>query len=128
MGKEDAIMDMLDVLHGELGKIGGWDTTGDDPFKDIRTQLTKAANDAANQQAWDDMQKGLAKGLPELTKGIINATRNFQSGDPFSGSAAIMDICATLTSTIASIAPAAGPPGAVVAALFQIFSMILNLF
>ena len=129
MKKEDAILDMLELLHHELRDMDGWVDSGEhDPIVVLRKQIADAAKEGANQQAWDDLQKGLAKGLPELTKGIINATQSFQGGDPFSGSAAIMDICATLTSTIASIAPAAGPPGAVVAALFQVFSMILNLF
>src|SRR5262245_50053166 len=103
MNKEDGILDMLELLHRELREMDGWVDSGEhDPINVIRQRIKDAANDSANQQYWDDLQKGLAKGLPELTKGIINASLSFQSGDPFSGSAAIMDICATLTSTIAS--------------------------
>ena len=129
MKKEDAILDMLELLHHQMRDMDGWVDSGEhDPIVVLRKQIAEAAKEGADKEYWDNLQKGLAKGLPELTKGIINATQSFQGGDPFSGSAAIMDICATLTSTIASIAPAAGPPGALVAALFQVFSMILNLF
>jgi hypothetical protein len=130
MNKEDAILDMLELLHRELRDLGDWpDDSGEyDPINVLREQIKAAAADSKDQQRWDDIQKGLAKGLPELTKGIINASKSFQSGDAFSGSAAIMDICATLTSTIAAMAPAAGPPGALIAAIFSIVSMILNCF
>ena len=129
MGKEDAILDMLELLHHELRDMDGWVDSGEhDPIVVLRKQIADAAKEGADKQYWDNLQKGLASGLPGLTKGIINATQSFRGGDAFSGSAAIMDICSTLASTIASIAPAAGPPGAVVAALFQVFSMILNLF
>src|SRR5262252_6228302 len=77
---------------------------------------------------YDRYLKSLAKGLPKLTKGVIDATRAFKSGDPFAETAAVLDICSTLASTLGAMSSAGGPPGAVVGALFSMVSMILSLW
>ena len=74
------------------------------------------------------IQDALAKGLPALATGLRDAIKGFQSGDPFAGSAAVMEICAALSSTIGAMTVAGGPPGAVVGALFSIVAMILKMF
>ena len=92
----------------------------------------KAKSDKATKQEQGDAKsqmEALAKGLPALATGIRDAVKGFQSGDAFAGSAAVMDICASLASTIGAMAGAAGgPPGALVGALFSIVSMILKMF
>jgi hypothetical protein len=73
-------------------------------------------------------QKALAKGLPALANGIRDAVKGFEKGDPFAGSAAVMDICATLASTVGSMTAAGGPPGALIGALFSLMSTVLKAF
>lgn len=71
---------------------------------------------------------GIAKGITALATGIRDAVVGFQSGDPVAGSAAIMDICATIATIGGAMTAAGGPPGAIVGALFSVISMILRMF
>ena len=120
MKKEDAILDMLELLHHQMRDMDGWVDSGEhDPIVVLRKQIAESSQGRSEQGGLGRPAERTGQGASRADEGIINATQSFQGGDPFSGSAAIMDICATLPSTIASIAPAAGPPGAVVAALFQ---------
>src|SRR5258707_4484070 len=62
--------------------------------KIVKSQTATAEEKAAAQRYLN----GLAKGLPALTAGIRDAYYGFSGGDPLAGSAAIMDICATIAS------------------------------
>jgi hypothetical protein len=105
-------------------------------IRDISEQWNELERIAESQQSTKEEKEqakrtmdALAKGLPALAAGVRDAVKGFQSGDAFAGSAAVMDICATLASTIGAMAGAAGgPPGALVGALFSIVSMILKMF
>jgi hypothetical protein len=70
----------------------------------------------------------IAKGLPDIVKGVAGAISAFQSGDNLAGSAAIMDICAAAAPIIAAVVGLAGPEGALVGALFSVVGQILRLF
>lgn len=99
------------------------DPKGGGPRKD-----TGGGRSAIDSKQIERTQKALAKGLPALASGIRDAIRGFEKGDKFAGSAAIMDICATLASTVGSVTAAGGPPGALIGALFSIVSMVLKAF
>ena len=56
------------------------------------------------------------------------ASDAFRKGDYISGSAALMDICASIIPVFASLASAGGPAGALVGALFSVVGQILSYF
>lgn len=88
-------------------------------------------NEAALEKERKEFEKqieNLAKALPNVTKGVLNAVTAFQRNDPFTGSAALMDICASVTPLIAGLSAAGGPPGMIVGAIFSMFSQILSIF
>lgn len=72
--------------------------------------------------------ENLAKALPGVTKGTLSAITAFKSGDAISGSAAIMDICASLAPFLAGLSAAGGPPGMLVGAIFSMVGQILSFF
>ena len=72
--------------------------------------------------------ENLAKALPNVTKGTLSAITAFKNGDAISGSAAIMDICASLAPLLAGLSAAGGPPGMIVGAIFSMVGQILNYF
>jgi len=125
--EHERIMEMLEYLGNELTNSQAWPDKVN-PITTIKNAYLKEYQEQKDQATLARYQKALSDGLPGLTKGIINAAQAFKGGDPFAGSAAIMDICSTLASAIGSIAPAGGPPGALIGALFSVLSMILNLF
>ncbi|MBK8184394.1 MAG: hypothetical protein IPK63_16585 [Candidatus Competibacteraceae bacterium] len=63
-----------------------------------------------------------------MTKGTLSAITAFKSGDAISGSAAIMDICASLAPLLAGLSAAGGPPGMIVGAIFSMVGQILSFF
>jgi hypothetical protein len=132
--EQQATTQLIVEIARMLGEFSpGFDrTTLDDFMKDYdelmadyeAADATQAERDATKRQL-----DALAKGLPALAGGLRDAIKGFQSDDPCAGSAGIMDLCATITSTIgAMVGGAAGPPGAVVGALFSVVSMILKMF
>ena len=94
-------------------------------------QKDKLASETATKAEKEEAARvldALAKGLPEIANGLRDAVNGFRSGDPFAGSAAVMEICAALSSTYWCLSVAGGPPGAIVGALFSIVAMILKRF
>jgi hypothetical protein len=121
----DVIINMLDTLRRDFGR--GSDSP-DDPFNKLKTEYLTAKKNATSAADWERYQTAFATALPEFTKGVIAADAAFKSGDVFGGAAAIMDICATAANFIGALSAAGGPPGAVIAAIFSVVSMILNAF
>jgi hypothetical protein len=82
------------------------------------------------KKAFERYQESLAKGLPGITKGTLDSIRAFERSPPdvVVGSAAVMDICASLASTLGGLSAAGGPPGALIGAMFSMVSMILGFF
>src|SRR5262249_22740538 len=111
--EHERIMEMLEYLSNELTNRQAWPDKVN-PITTIKDAYLREVKEQKDQATLERYQKALADTLPGLTSGIINAAQKFKGGDPFGGSAAIMDICATLASAIGSIAPAGGPPGALV--------------
>lgn len=92
------------------------------------------ASDRQREQA-KKVCESLAKGLPEMTRATISAADAFKRGDPISGSASVMNICAaaapilgTTLGLISAIGAAGGPAGALVGALFSVIGQILMIF
>src|SRR4051794_15799340 len=77
---------------------------------------------------YKDVGESIAKSLPSLVKGTMSAADAFKKGDYISGSAALMDICASVIPVFASLFDAGGPAGAVVGALFSVIGQILSYF
>lgn len=100
----------------------------DELWKEQQATLASATATKAEKEQAKRVMDSLAKGLPAIANGLRDAVKGFQSGDPFAGSAAVMEICAALSSTIGALSVAGGPPGAVVGALFSIVAMILKMF
>jgi hypothetical protein len=98
---------LLDELETRLNKV--------DP--------TKAAREETKRQL-----DALAKGIPAFANAMRDAVQGFTSGNALVGSAAVVDLCGTLVATVSAMSAAAGPPGAVVAALLSVVSMALKAF
>lgn len=116
-----------------------WSTMRDELFDDwekyhrrqteARTDKEREEIEAAVEKERKDFDKqleSLAKALPNVTKGVLNAVTAFQRNDPFTGSAAVMDICASVAPLIAGLSAAGGPPGMVVGAIFSMIGQILS--
>jgi hypothetical protein len=120
----DTIIGMLDVLRGQLRR----NDLAADKFNKLKAEYLRAKKNAKSAADWERYQTAFAGALPEFTKGVISADAAFKSGDVFGGAAAIMDICATAANFIGALSAAGGPPGAVIAAIFSVVSMILDVF
>jgi hypothetical protein len=93
-----------------------------------REQVAALAADDARRKEFDKRTENLAKALPGITKGTLQAISAFQKNDPISGSAAVMDICASLAPMLGALSAAGGPPGMVVGAIFAMVGQILSFF
>jgi hypothetical protein len=98
----------------------------------IQGHFNALDEEGASQKRKDEAKRqldALAKGLPAIAGGMRDAIFGFQKGDPFAGSAGVMEICSSLASTIGGmVGGAAGPVGPLIGALFSIVSMILKCF
>jgi hypothetical protein len=99
-----------------------------DSMQDIRDEYKQAVELGKSSKYYKDVSESIAKSLPALVKGTYSAVKAFESGDYISGSAAIMDMCASLIPVFASVASAAGPAGALIGALFSVVGQILSFF
>ena len=86
------------------------------------------AKTKAEREKLEKNLDSLAKALPGITKGTLSAINAFNAGDNLSGSAAIMDICASLAPLLAGLSAAGGPPGMLVGAIFSLVGQILSFF
>ena len=103
--------------------------------KSLRTQFEKdwkklkdEATSSEEREQLKENLENLAQALPEFAMGTISAITAFKNGDAIGGSAAIMDICASLTPLLAGLAAAGGPPGMLVGAIFALVGQILRFF
>jgi hypothetical protein len=94
----------------------------------IREEYRKAVEKEKTDPDYKNLTESIAKGLPTLVKGAYAASEAFQNGDPITGSAALMDICATVIPVFTSLVSAAPPAGTLVAALFSVVGQILSFF
>ena len=94
----------------------------------IRSEYQTAAAKGKSSKYYKDVAESIAKCLPSLVKGTIAASEAFKKGDYISGSAALMDICASVIPVFASLFAAGGPAGALVGALFSVIGQILSFF
>ena len=99
-----------------------------DSMQDIRDEYQQAVELGKTSKYYKDVGESIAKSLPTLVKGAYSAVQAFEKGDYISGSAAIMDMCASLIPVFASVASAAGPAGALIGALFSVVGQILSFF
>lgn len=83
---------------------------------------------AADKKYAKDVTDAINKNLPNFTKAVLSAASAFKSGDYISGSAALMDICASGAQMIGSLSAAAGPYGAVFGAVFTMVGQLLTYF
>jgi hypothetical protein len=96
--------------------------------KQYKEDVEKAKTDGNAQKRLDQTTKDLAKALPGMTKGTLNAIKAFQKGDAIGGSAAVMDIFASLSPFLGGLAAGGGPPGMLVGAVFSMVGEILRFF
>ena len=94
----------------------------------IKDEYRVAAEKGRTSKYYKDLSDSIAKSLPSLVKGALSASEAFKKGDYITGSAALMDICASMIPVFASLASAGGPPGALVGALFSVVGQILAFF
>ncbi len=93
-----------------------------------RKAIADLAPGDKRRKEFDKQTENLAKALPNVTKGTLSAIAAFQKGDAITGSAALMDICASLAPLIGGLAAAGGPPGMLVGAIFAMIGQILAFF
>src|SRR5258708_965338 len=125
-------IDKLQAAHDQAG----WDQTGLDGLKrqwetqrNILESKTATPEQTDTAKRWQEALVNRLTGLPALAAGIRDAVKAFESGDPFAGSAAVMDISASLATTIGAMAgAAAGPAGALLRGLLSVVSLILKAF
>src|SRR6266481_2861919 len=65
-----------------------------------RLAAEKEKPESQRRKDFERYQEQLAKGLPGITKGTLSAVTAFKTGDTIAGSAAVMEICSTLASTL----------------------------
>lgn len=99
-----------------------------DSIEQIRNEYELAAARGKTSKYYKDVGESIAKCLPSLVKGTMAASEAFKKGDYISGSAALMDICASVIPVFASLFAAGGPAGALVGALFSVIGQILSFF
>jgi hypothetical protein len=101
-------------------------------INELETARLNAKREGADRQAveqYNRYQEAMAKGIPQLAKGIIGAVNAYKSGDPFASVAATLEIGATMATTIgAVISKAAGVTGGLVGSILSVFALVLNLF
>lgn len=97
-------------------------------YQVAREKALLKAEDVKERKDFEKQQENLAKALPNITKGTLAAITAFQKNDPFTGSAAIMDICASLAPLLGGLSAAGGPPGMLVGAIFSMVGQILSFF
>lgn len=95
---------------------------------DIREEYLLAAEKGKTSKYYKDVGDSIAKSLPSIVKGALSASEAFKKGDYITGSAALMDICASVIPVFASLSSAAGPEGALVGAIFSVIGQILSFF
>jgi len=112
----EIISEQLNILelHHQLAK-GDRETI----LKDLQDLKKK------DPDTFKEYSSALAKGLPEVTKGMISAIKAGKSGDPYAISIAAIDVFAGVV-TIAG--PMLGPVGSLVSALAGMISSILGEF
>ena len=94
----------------------------------IKEEYGRAVELGKTSKYYNDLADSIAKNLPGMVKGAYTASQAFKNGDYISGSAALMDICASVIPVFASLASAGGPPGALIGALFSVIGQILSFF
>ena len=67
-----------------------------DTYEKERAIVEGLSKEDKRRKEFEKNTENLAKALPNITKGTLTAITAFQKDDPISGSAAIMDICASL--------------------------------
>lgn len=97
-------------------------------YENEREEAEKLAPDNKRRKEFEKIEENLAKALPGITKGTLAAITAFQNGDSITGSAAVMDICASLAPMLGALSAAGGPPGMLVGAIFAMIGQILSLF
>lgn len=91
----------------------------------------KKARTAKETQLHMSRATAIAGALPAVARDLKSTIDAFKRGDSMSGSAGIMDICATATSLLGKLADAsslAGPLGAFASAIFSIIGLVLRSF
>jgi hypothetical protein len=99
-----------------------------DSIEKIRNEYQTAIEKGKTSKYYKDVGESIAKCLPSVVKGTLTAIDAFKKGDYISGSAALMDICASIIPVFASVLAAGGPAGALVGALFSVVGQILSYF
>ena len=130
--QEEQVNANLDLLLSQFERELAQDPAAQ---TDLRTKIEKvradyrtATADAKDAKYSKEVGDAIAKSLPSLVKGAMAASDAFRKGDYISGSAALMDICASIIPVFASLASAGGPAGALVGALFSVVGQILSYF
>ncbi len=120
-------MDEMDRRELELSlgvRAGGLMTQ----YEKERQEADRLAPDDKRRKEFEKLEENLAKALPNITKGTLAAITAYQNGDAITGSAAVMDICASLAPMLGALSVAGGPPGMLVGAIFAMIGQILSFF
>lgn len=99
-----------------------------DSIDKIKQEYEVAAEKGKTDKYYKDLSDSIAKSLPSLVKGAYSAAQAFEKGDYITGSAALLDICASVIPVFASLASTGGPPGVLIGALFSVVGQILSFF
>jgi hypothetical protein len=91
-------------------------------------EIKLAKGDAKRTKQLKEVTDALAKALPGITEGIHGAVMAFKEGDNISGSAAIMDIFASMAPMLGLLASSLGPVGSAFGMVFSLVSQILGFF
>ena len=135
--QDDFVKDQLDILQNM--QIDGMDyedyVRWQSKIKDVKKGYDEARavekdekRSAEERKAAKDRADAIAKAAPAITKSLIAGVKAFSKGDAVTGSAELMDICASLAPLIATFLSDAGPEGALVGALFSVIAQILRCF
>jgi hypothetical protein len=97
-------------------------------YEDARKKAKEESADAALAKRYKDVADSIAKAVPSLVKGLYAAVGAFEKRDYITGTAALMDICASVIPVFTAALSATGPAGVLVGALFSLVGQILSFF
>ncbi|MCG5075700.1 hypothetical protein [Paraburkholderia tagetis] len=97
-------------------------------IRKIEVEYAKSVEKGKSSAYYKDVSDSIAKNLPALVNGIYSANNAFKKGDYVSGSAAIMNICASVLPILTAVSATAGPAGVLIGAIFSVVAQILSFF
>ena len=97
-------------------------------YQEAVKKQKEAGKNTETKKYYKDLADSIAKCVPNLVKGAYAAAGAFDNRDYITGTAALMDICASVIPVFTTLFSATGPAGVLVGALFSFVGQILSFY